>query len=374
MKILMVIRNFHPIIGGAENQALLLSKQLLSREYKVEVLTRKHKNWETRETFNGISIHRFRGLPRLGRISPISDVLVTIPFLIKNRNKFDIIHLHQGVIYTLLIGQLMHIINPRIPIICKIANSGANFDLNTLNKSYPFLYKKLLLPKIKTFISYFIVISDLIKSHLSDMNIHFVKEIPNCVDYKTDKECKDFSSFRFVSTSRLSPHKNVYNSILFLENAIQPIDCSLTYDIFGDGTEKKLIQSHILNLTPSSNLKINYRGKISYGDIDYSNYNFFILLSEYEGLSNSLLEAMSHGCICITSNIPSNLEVIQDGFNGFIVDIVSDVPGQLGKILIEEKSKLLKISQNARETIEKLYSSEIIVKKYDSLYTNLSRQ
>ena len=44
----------------------------------------------------------------------------------------------------------------------------------------------------------------------------------------------------------------------------------------------------------------------------YSNCYAFVLPSEMEGLSNALLEALSYGNCIITSDIPENLEVIED--------------------------------------------------------------
>jgi glycosyltransferase involved in cell wall biosynthesis len=52
----------------------------------------------------------------------------------------------------------------------------------------------------------------------------------------------------------------------------------------------------------------------------YSRCPFFITTSAYEGgRSLALLEAMAHGCVVFASAIPSSLECIHDGVDGFIV-------------------------------------------------------
>ncbi len=48
----------------------------------------------------------------------------------------------------------------------------------------------------------------------------------------------------------------------------------------------------------------------------YSNAGMFVLPSHFEGLPIALLEAMSHGLLCLVSSIPGNLEIIGD--KGFI--------------------------------------------------------
>src|SRR5436190_23531869 len=46
----------------------------------------------------------------------------------------------------------------------------------------------------------------------------------------------------------------------------------------------------------------------------------FVLNSEYEGLSHTLLEVMNLGTPIVASNVCGNPEVIEDGVNGLTVD------------------------------------------------------
>jgi len=46
----------------------------------------------------------------------------------------------------------------------------------------------------------------------------------------------------------------------------------------------------------------------------------FVLNSEYEGLSHTLLEVLSLGTPIIASRVCGNPEVVEDGVNGFLVD------------------------------------------------------
>jgi glycosyltransferase involved in cell wall biosynthesis len=56
-------------------------------------------------------------------------------------------------------------------------------------------------------------------------------------------------------------------------------------------------------------------------------HHVFLLVSEFEGLSLSLLEAMAHGTIPVVSKISSGVEeVIQEGVNGFLVE-TGDIHG-----------------------------------------------
>ncbi|MBM4040166.1 MAG: glycosyltransferase family 4 protein [Planctomycetes bacterium] len=60
MRILIVIDNFHPLIGGAEQAALESGAALVRRGHRVDVLTmRKRPEWSAEEEFRGLRIVRF---------------------------------------------------------------------------------------------------------------------------------------------------------------------------------------------------------------------------------------------------------------------------------------------------------------------------
>ena len=67
---------------------------------------------------------------------------------------------------------------------------------------------------------------------------------------------------------------------------------------------------------------IKFCGTMSKTDIrDEMTKNWlYVSAADSDGTSVSLLEAMSSGMICITSDFPSNLEWIQHGYNGFIFE------------------------------------------------------
>lgn len=69
-------------------------------------------------------------------------------------------------------------------------------------------------------------------------------------------------------------------------------------------------------------------------------------------LSWSILEAMSCGCCVIASNTAPVLEVIQDNYNGLLVDF-SDINKLIEKIeyVLNNQDKIKEIRKNARQTI-----------------------
>ncbi len=82
--------------------------------------------------------------------------------------------------------------------------------------------------------------------------------------------------------------------------------------------------------------------------------DIFINVSDYEGLSISMLEAMSTGAVPVVTDVDGIHEAVENGFNGYITPI-NDIRAMAVRIeeLGYHREKLMKMSKNARETIQK---------------------
>jgi glycosyltransferase involved in cell wall biosynthesis len=78
-------------------------------------------------------------------------------------------------------------------------------------------------------------------------------------------------------------------------------------------------------------------------------------------LSWSMLEAMSAGCVIVGSRTPPVEEVIQDGFNGLLVDIFN--PAQIAQRVVDvlsDRGAYVEIQNRARQTIVNKYDLRTI--------------
>ena len=66
-------------------------------------------------------------------------------------------------------------------------------------------------------------------------------------------------------------------------------------------------------------IDVKFAGALGFEDIApfYSDNDIYISAARSDGISVSLLEAMAAGMVCIVTDFPSNLEIIQSGVNGF---------------------------------------------------------
>ena len=93
----------------------------------------------------------------------------------------------------------------------------------------------------------------------------------------------------------------------------------LELTIYGEGTLRKKIQNRIDELGISENVFMP--GVSSTVHKDISDASIFVLSSDYEGLSNALLEAMMMGIPCISTNCAGSDEYVEDGVNGLLTPV-----------------------------------------------------
>jgi glycosyltransferase involved in cell wall biosynthesis len=153
---------------------------------------------------------------------------------------------------------------------------------------------------------------------------------------------------KIISTvGRLNKQKN-YDMLLHAFERFQQVHDDYILKIYGVGEEEE----HLKKLTKT----LNIEGKVFFEgfrtDIHYvlKKTGMFVMSSDYEGLSNALLEAMAMGIPCISTDSPPGgaRMVIQHGENGLLVP-VGDVEelAQSMKYLVEHSQEAQIMGNNA---------------------------
>lgn len=178
---------------------------------------------------------------------------------------------------------------------------------------------------------------------------------PNLPDVYTGTRAK-----RVVTAVRLEPQKNLKMAI----DAFEKFHCrypEYRFDIYGKGSEQEALMEYIAHkgLTDSVFLKGN--SNTLYTDI--LDAEMFVLSSDFEGMSNSMLEAMALGIPTISTDYPSGgaRAVITDGVNGLLVQ-VGDVEGvyQAMVRIVETPSLADSMGQNGAEIRNSLAVGRIV--------------
>jgi sugar transferase (PEP-CTERM/EpsH1 system associated) len=97
--------------------------------------------------------------------------------------------------------------------------------------------------------------------------------------------------------------------------------------------------------------------------------DIFVLPSQAEGISNTILEAMSTGLPVIATNVGGNPELVDDGVTGLLTP-AGDPAAMAEKILdyVQNPEKRLQHGRNALERIKNKFSLQAMVGSYQSVY------
>ena len=101
----------------------------------------------------------------------------------------------------------------------------------------------------------------------------------------------------------------------------------------------------------------------------YSNAYIYTLPSDLEGMPLSLLEAMSYGNCCLTSDIPECAEVVEDKAVVFRKSDVSDLRDKL-QTLIDHPDIVQKYKNEATEFICAKYNWDDVTERTIELFQN----
>jgi glycosyltransferase involved in cell wall biosynthesis len=377
--ICMVIAHFPPTVGGTEKQAKSLAHHLQKNGYQILIATMRLPGEGAYEDYNNLEVYRLPTYIFSRKFSSLFLFSLLI-FLIKDRQKYSIIHAHLAsgpAVVSAIIGLILG--KKRI---LKFGASREYGDVGTSQKTWKGRCK---LWFLKKYVQRFIVTNQEMKDELITQGFHSetIELIPNGVDtdefipiskFDVDKIKKEigFEGKRFVVfIGRLEPQKNVSTLIRAWAKLKKNFPHILL--IIGEGSEK----AHLRELVKSLDIeeRVIFVGSVSPGEIPryHQLADIFVLPSLSEGISNSLLEAMSCGQAVLATRIGGNCDVIKDELDGLLFSPgdAYELSRKLERLLLDEYLRE-RFGQKAREKVEKLYSFPLIASRYSTLYSMLS--
>jgi glycosyltransferase involved in cell wall biosynthesis len=145
---------------------------------------------------------------------------------------------------------------------------------------------------------------------------------------------------RIISVARLYPQKNQKMMIeAFAKIADEFPDWQLV--IFGEGPLRSSLELLVKSLKLDG--RVLLPGRTEHVIEELRKSKIFCLSSDYEGMSNSMIEAICVGLPIITTKVSGTEELIANGENGFVVE-VGDLEGLTVSIHSLIKNEALRIS------------------------------
>ena len=182
----------------------------------------------------------------------------------------------------------------------------------------------------------------------------------------------DPSAFVVGYVGRLAPQKRVDDLIWAFEllRIIQPQTALL---IVGEGPERTRLEKFCVQIKLMD--QVRFLGHRADAASWLPLLDAFWLASDFEGQSNSLMEAMACGLPCVVSDIAPNRELITDNETGFVVPMGDRAAfTKATQRLMLEPELAARLGAAARAKIETEFSVSKMVERYAEMYRRVVRR
>lgn len=378
IRVAMVVRLFDPWVGGMERQALKLASRLVDRGLCVEILTgRWFPGTPHTETVEGVAVTRHhtlwngsgvRGLRRIGAVT----YMVTLAWqLWSKRADRDVIHVH-GLSYHAFVSSMVGKMTGT-PVIVKLANSGQASDIAKMRAGKHLPLTRLMLPTALG-ADRFVALNDLVVTELESAGVASdrIVRIPNGVELDhRPRGHRPGIATKILYVGRLHRQKAIEDLLRAVGGLLQkPIGRELELTLVGDGPERETLEalSDELGLGP----RAHFEGQVEDVGPYLRDADLLVLPSRAEGLSNTLLEAMSTGLPVVASDITANRTLIEHEVNGMLYAAGDHENLQeVLEVTLEHAELRERLGREGRKTVESAYSIDGVAARYESMYTDL---
>ena len=374
MRFLFINFEYPPIGGGAGRVTQILAEEFAKLGHEITVLTSKYKDKTGVEQSGNITIYRVNALRKnFDRTSFIEmfSFLISSVFHLKKIIKKQSIDA-SVVFFSIPCGPLGIFIQYcfKIPYVISMHGMdvpGADKTLVNVHRIVRPIRRKILKESVAN-----IAVSRSFKKQSESVDHIPVQYIPNGVrtnffipmsEYK-----KNDDKFRMIFVGRFHPVKNL-KYLLFRLRELVDINNSFVLMMVGNGPLQDELKELATDLDLNDN--IEWYSWVSQDELVklYNKANCFVLLSLYEGMPLTALEAMSCGLPVVASKVLGNVEIVKPGENGYLFDLEKPEVFVSSIITLNENKELLSaFSKYSRKWMLKEFSWSKIANQYLKLF------
>ncbi len=376
--LLILCHELTPVGGGAGNFTKYISEEIAKKSVfsKVVIITSNYKNkYRFKEEAAGINIYR---LPIFRKFADrtnsfelityaIFSFLVSLFLFFKYDFKFTLaVHGIPSGISALFLNNFARIpygVSLRggdVPGFLPQRYSGFHKKISGITEMY---WKKARFITFNAKETYYLTKE---KVDRANNNVHIIPNGVDCAFFAPPKE-KDFDKINIVYSGRLTEQKNVILLLRAADKILKDEKMSFSVDIAGDGDLKRELEGFASGSAIKDNIR--FHGWVDKGRLRslYQRSHIFVLPSLYEGMSNSLLEAMACGLAVISTDFKGYDDLVSDNENGYLIES-NNLQALSEKIacLLNDSAKIKSMGKKGREKALS-FSWESVAKKYVEL-------
>ncbi|MFI5460777.1 MAG: glycosyltransferase family 4 protein [Isosphaerales bacterium] len=372
MRVCYVVSFFHPFASGAERQALAQGSELVRRGHVVHVVTRSVPGYPiVEEEYEGIFIHRWIKTATGGPLFGLSFVAGVVGALLRLRAEIDVIHTHQALWEAVATGLARRFLKSK-PTLVQPASAGYYGEADELGRTRGSgILRRAILSNTG-----FAAISAEIERQWRALGVAEGRIVRMASGVDAHQFRPGISSVeatllprpRVMFTGRLHPQKNIPLLLEAWSEVARRHTANLI--LVGPGSDRQPLTELAGSLGIAD--RVQFVGAVD-DPADYLRAaDVFVLPSLAEGMSNSLLEAMSTALPCVVSGIGGNTDLVADGQTGRLVQTAT--PSAWSETLLElleHPANARRLGEAARRRIDEEFALNVVVDRYLELYRRM---
>ena len=368
-RVIMVLESLYPTVrgGGAEAQVRTLTRAMRARHQRVMVLAplNVHGPQQAVSRVDGVPVCRLR-YPRVRLLGGPALWVVLAAFLIGRRHRYDVWHIHMARSWAVLCALLGPLLGKRT--VVKISGS-ADLERGPLAPGGSLLDR--IAYRCLRRIDRWQAISQRIAQFLrTRVPPERVGAVPNAVDVDRFAGTPHAPGpARFIFVGRLVEEKGIPTLLeAFCDTVADFPNIHLVIVGTGPLMDELRARTTALGLDGS----VTFTGHRDDVQALLAQANVGVLPSEFEGLSNALLESMASGLPMVASRISGNEDFVSEGYNGWLFE-PSDRVGlarclaSAARLTPQEREVL---GRNAQATVARQAGIDQVLDQLVDLYTD----
>ncbi|MDO4499714.1 MAG: glycosyltransferase [Erysipelotrichaceae bacterium] len=343
--------------GGSEHVMVLLANELSNRDYVVDMVI---CNKDLPETYIlNDKVNKLKYDPKnLKGHAFVIGLILFIRKCMKQKKYHTVISFMMNYNVLTLIAGLG--LKQKI-IVSERANPKLVDDYGVLFKTA----EQLLYPLASKIVFQTEEVKDYYKKSIKKLGV----VIPNPVNPDIVEEWVGEDSKTITSIGRLTTQKN-YPLLLRAFSIYSKQYPDYNLKIYGQGPLLNELKEYAKELKIDS--KVSFEGFTTQVYKHLRESKMFVMSSDYEGISNTMIEALAMGVptICTDCPVGGARMMIEDGKNGFLVPVGDETSLSQKMVIISSDSKLSKkISEEALK-IKNYYSIKEITNLWEKIITD----
>ena len=376
ISLLLVSYSYPPVLGGSEVEAQRVCAALLQRGHRIKALCAGTPHMPDRATWldpYGVPLHAFGRdwqVPHRDRLFALGVAWT----LWRERHSYQLVyflmqglHLAAGLPVTRLCGK---------PCVMKI--SGSNI-ITMMGESF---LGRLELRWLRKWARRIMILNPGMAQEAAQAGLpeNLLYWMPNPVDTDEFAPCctEERVSLRLrlgiagetpviVYVGRLAPEKELASLLAAWALVVRQASTALLV-VVGDGPDREALTERAKQLGVEA--RVHFTGRLPMVAVRQwlQAADIFTLVSSAEGFPCSLVEAMSVGLPSVVSDIPANLQLIDQGVHGLCAARDEESIATAIRELLFDSTLRMRMGEAARRRVLENYSMDKVLDRYETLF------